>query len=217
MKNPVSVEVKDDKIITASPYHPDFPKKARSLGGDWSRPDETWTFDVRDEKRVRKLLKETYGYDGSETKETDLVTVRYTVTQDDENPLWIAGREVANRFGRDSQVSLGENVIVIDGEFSSSAGSRRNPRLIDSYDARAGVKVTLEIRDLPRSLAEKEKLDVEIVDEEAWDYLEVTLTGPRLKFLNELKEILGLENEEVVGAALSHYALHVRRRMEQGE
>lgn len=211
----VKVTASEDKVTVESPYNPEFPSKARALGGKWSGSKRVWTFDVRDEERVRALCKAIYGYDGNENGEdVDLVTVRYTVTVDDKNPLWIGGRKVASRIGRDSRVSLGEGVIIIEGEFANSAGSRRYPELIDRYDAERGVEVTLEVRDAPRSVAENDSLpgELTIVEEKLAASLTVTLEGDRLAHFREIKAKLGpaLSDEEIVGAALSYYAMHVK-------
>jgi len=53
-------------ISVSSPYHPDFPLKARSLGGMWDIARRVWVFDASDEDRVRLLCREIYGSDGQE-------------------------------------------------------------------------------------------------------------------------------------------------------
>jgi hypothetical protein len=60
------VEEEDGRIAVSSPYHPDFPARARSLGGVWDAARRVWVFDSADHDRVRSLCCEIYGTDGLE-------------------------------------------------------------------------------------------------------------------------------------------------------
>jgi DNA repair protein RadC len=60
------VEEQDGRIAVSSPYHPDFPFRARSLGGIWDTARRVWVFDAGDHDRVRSLCREIYGADGLE-------------------------------------------------------------------------------------------------------------------------------------------------------
>lgn len=135
-----------DKLIVQTPYHPDFPKRARELGGNWNGVQRLWFFDVRDEVRVRDLVKECYGTDGTPSV---VVTVRSEIKHvaAGEQQLFLYGREVARRWDRDSRVRLGEGCVVVAGEFGESGGSRNHPRLGDC------TGVVLEIRDVPLAAA----------------------------------------------------------------
>jgi len=57
------VEEADGRIAVSSPYHPNFPAKARSLGGIWDTARRVWIFDAGDQDRVRSLCREIYGTD----------------------------------------------------------------------------------------------------------------------------------------------------------
>jgi DNA repair protein RadC len=61
------VEEGDGRIAVSSPYHPDFPLKARSLGGIWDTARRVWLFDAGDHDRVRSLCREIYGGDAAES------------------------------------------------------------------------------------------------------------------------------------------------------
>ena len=144
------IEKIENKIVVESPYHPRFPHRAKKLGGRWDSGAKEWTFDARDEERVRALCLEIYGEDGNGT--SDLVTVRVSFEKD----CWaaaagyfVAGRCVGRAFGRDSGARLGEGVVVIEGSVSSG-GSRKNWTTF----VKAGT--VIEIRDLPRTAAEGE-------------------------------------------------------------
>jgi len=147
-----------ERIMVVTPYHPDFPRKARSLGGVFGRTREgkpAWFFDPRDEQRVRELVKSVYGTTGEE--EDDLVDVivdlgsldRETGSIRWSDEFWFLGRQILKRWGRDSSVRLGRGVVVLEGEFASSGGSRRNPQ-IGSVDG-----IVIEVRDVPRNLADE--------------------------------------------------------------
>lgn len=146
-----TIELKDgrQRLRVRTPFHPAFPAKANLLGGNWKGADKEWSFDPRDEQRVRDLCKQIYGTDGTVT---DLVSVRVTM---DKMPvcdqLWLCGRMIAERRGRDEQVRLGDGVVVIAGGFPGSGGSHNNP----SLSPRAGTVV--EVRDAGREIAEKEQ------------------------------------------------------------
>jgi DNA repair protein RadC len=60
------VEGEDGRIAVSSPYHPDFPARARGLGGTWDAARRVWMFDAGDNDRVRSLCCEIYGADGRE-------------------------------------------------------------------------------------------------------------------------------------------------------
>lgn len=137
------------KLAVASPYHPAFVEGARGLNGKWNAGQ--WEFDTRDEARVRKLMVNVYGTDGSDNPElTDLTVVIDAHTP---NPFFAYGREVAVRKGRDSRVTLGAGVIVTDGKFPASCGSSKRPGLLSNGT------VTLEVRDIPVCLVAKQNKD----------------------------------------------------------
>jgi DNA repair protein RadC len=58
---PLSIFERDGKIAVSSPYHPQFPARARQLGGTWDAGRLIWLFDARDEERVKALCEEVYG------------------------------------------------------------------------------------------------------------------------------------------------------------
>jgi DNA repair protein RadC len=62
---PLSIVEEDGRIAVSSPYHPNFPARARSLGGNWDAARRVWMFDARDRDRVTSLCSEIYGPDGS--------------------------------------------------------------------------------------------------------------------------------------------------------
>jgi len=62
----VSIVEQDGRIVVGSPYHPNFPARARLLGGDWDAARHVWVFDAGEENRARSLCREIYGTDGAD-------------------------------------------------------------------------------------------------------------------------------------------------------
>src|ERR1700736_662429 len=66
------VEEEDGRIAVSSPYHPNFPARARTLGGIWNAARRVWVFDAADHDRVRSLCGEIYGTDCLENGEAGM-------------------------------------------------------------------------------------------------------------------------------------------------
>jgi excisionase family DNA binding protein len=181
----VKVTTEGSKTTLASPYHPDLPADARKLGGRFDRATKHWEFDSRDEQRVRDLARQYYGTDGTEP-DGDLVTVRVKLA-DYEGNKWdntarFAGREIARRPGRDSEVRFASNVVLISGHLHPGGGSTQYPQI------NAGGDVVVEVRDLPRAALEMENADkYEIVGEQGPDV--DALLAERERLLARLAEI----------------------------
>ena len=62
---PLSIVEQDGRIIVSSPYHPNFPARARTLGGEWDAQRRVWVFDAGESERVKALCGDVYGEDGS--------------------------------------------------------------------------------------------------------------------------------------------------------
>ena len=144
----VKVETTSSHVLVTSPFHPDFPREARRLGGKWNSP--VWQFDVRDEQRVREMCQRIYGTDGTAAA-GDLVTLRCRIAENrywdaPRQGLYVAGRCVARATGRDSGAHLGDGVVLLEGTITSG-GSMKN------WNTIARGPVLLEIRDVPRPAA----------------------------------------------------------------
>lgn len=133
-------------IAAKTPYHPDLPAKFRALGGKWHDGARVWTFDIRDEARVRAVVEDIFG---PLEKSGQVVTLRWEVSAR-YNPARLAGRVIAERRGRDEDVRLGSGVVVVSGAFPRSGGSRNNPALGHSTG-----DVVVEIRDVDANVAAK--------------------------------------------------------------
>jgi DNA repair protein RadC len=74
---PLSIFEENGRIVVTSPYHPNFPARARGLGGTWDSARRVWMFDAGDHDRVRSLCREIYGTDGTENAEGGTTPRRY--------------------------------------------------------------------------------------------------------------------------------------------
>jgi DNA repair protein RadC len=63
---PFSIVEQDGRLVVTSPYHPNFPARARGLGGEWDAARHVWVFDPADHDRVESLCREIYGTDGAD-------------------------------------------------------------------------------------------------------------------------------------------------------
>lgn len=144
----VKIEVKETSVSVSAPYVPQFPARAKAIGGKWSAGGKVWKFDSRDEVRVRELCREIYGTDGLTTEK--LVTVRVNATGElGGSEYFKFGRQIARRPSRDTAVRLGDGVIIITGSFSPSGGSAKYPSIM----GHSSDEVIFEIRDVPESMA----------------------------------------------------------------
>ena len=156
---PVRVTTTDTKVTVHSPFCPAFPARARGLGGRWV--SDKWEFAARDDARVRALCVEMYGSDGDDGAPTVDLHVDVNVFEGmfSQQALFLAGREIAHRPGRDSSVRLGQDVILIQGSFPGSGGSVRNPVL----NTREGT--ILEVRGVPAAHPDTRRAGVTVLTE----------------------------------------------------
>lgn len=154
----IEIEKTEDAIAVTSPYDGEFIARAKEIGGRWN--GDAWVFDVRDEERVRDLCMSVYGEDGRATGSEDLVSIRFDAGRAgnyviEGAEMRLAGRRIAHRPKRDWNVKTTKNVVVVEGSFENSGGSRKNPRIGDVEG------VILEIRDLSPSAVEKIRNELE--------------------------------------------------------
>lgn len=155
----VQITVSGSKLLVDSPYHPDFPSAAKKLGGKWNSASKAWSFDARDEARVRELCIATYGTDGSPATGA-LVTVRIKSLngeQWDKGGIYFCGRCLCYATGRDSGARLGEGVVSLAGKYGSG-GSVKN------WVTRIESGAVFEVRDLPRAALEQVTDNWEVVE-----------------------------------------------------
>jgi len=126
----IRVVSEGERLRVRSPYHPAFPPEARKLGGKWNGRE--WVFDPRLEEQVRDLLTRIYGWDGAYPvliADARVILDRLPEEWRGDRSLWLLGRELACRPGRDAEVKLGPGVALVKGGFALSGGSRKHPAL----------------------------------------------------------------------------------------
>lgn len=141
----VKIEMIGSKLVVQSPYNSLFVEGAKKLGGRFS--NASWSFDIRDEERVRALCFQAYGTDGVRT---DQVTLRIRWRKDAKiltSPISCHGRSLARAHGRDGGARLCDGIVVLSGGFDS-CGSVKNWYTSVS----SGTEVL--VRDFPRKAAE---------------------------------------------------------------
>jgi DNA repair protein RadC len=77
----VSIVEQGGRIAVNSPYHANFPPRARFLGGEWDAARRLWVFDAGEENRVRSLCREIYGTDGADEVAPDRSAVGHGRTE----------------------------------------------------------------------------------------------------------------------------------------
>ncbi len=150
-----------EKIVAVTPYNPDWPALAKRIGGRWNPEIKAWTFNPRDEDKVRELAIRLFGTDG-ETGMAATVTVQYDIYSAFNNytdDCWLFGRKIAWRPKRDDTVRLGDGVIILKGGFKPSGGSMKYPE-IAPLDG-----TILEIRDVPAGHADLNDPCVMVVEQ----------------------------------------------------
>ncbi|HAM57562.1 MAG TPA: hypothetical protein DCQ64_19975 [Candidatus Rokubacteria bacterium] len=196
----VNIHITGSVLRVVAPYNSNFVAAAKRLGGKWS--DGAWTFDARDDARVRALCVETYGTDG---QTSDLVTLRIAWSERSaaaQDVVSVRGRTIARATGRDSGAKLGDGIVVLAGGFGSG-GSHKN------WETTVWDGTVVLVRDFPRAAAmdlvaktatgETKKraytIEVEaeavVVDREA-------LAAERARLVARLAEIDGLLASEVL-------------------
>lgn len=143
----MKVYKEENRVVVDSPYNTLFLEEAKRLGGRFRPNSKEWTFDVRDEERVKEMLLRVYGTDG--IKE-DFCTLRIEWKADEsvgKGPIIAHGRKIASAWGRDSGAKLGDGVILLSGSFHSG-GSMKN------WETRVREGTVVLVRDFPRKEAE---------------------------------------------------------------
>ena len=109
----VIVKEENGRIAVSSPYHPNFPPRARGLGGIWDTARRVWLFDAGDHDRVRSLCREIYGADASEDGKDEMAAFP-NVAQHGRNEFAEAAGVVPHYYGHRRR--LRERMIATGAE-----------------------------------------------------------------------------------------------------
>ena len=147
--DPRVVETKSGKLAVISPYEPGWIKAAKGLGGSFGKVDDqkAWLFDKRDKARVLAALVEEYGTSGEPVERVDLEVRPAAYEGTGKAELWLWGRQVLSRPGRDRSVYLGTGVTHLSGpRWKGRGGSMKYPEIDSASDT------WILVRDVPRSM-----------------------------------------------------------------
>lgn len=123
----VQFEYLGNEVHLKSHYVPDFPTIARRLGGRWN--GNAWVFSRNHLNAVRNACLDIYGEDGR-PQPFYSVDVRYnSQVAERQKQFFDLGRMIIGRFRRDSGILPGPKVSILEGEFSNSGGSAKNPTI----------------------------------------------------------------------------------------
>ena len=144
----ISVTQEGDALYVQSPYNEDFNEWVKGRNATWDR-SRGWKLDARDEEAVREKLMDIYGTDG---RAVEMVDVRYDTAQgwgfDGDQQVFMMGRSILRKKHRDRKPMLGDGVVILQGALKEHGGSMKYPEIKHTDN------LILEIRDVPRSLAE---------------------------------------------------------------
>jgi len=198
----------DNGILVTSPYNREFINAARALRGKWT--GSKWQFPAAREAAVRELCRRVYLTDGTEPTRT----IRVTIPAGD-YPKIVAlpgGRVILQRRERDRAVGVGDNAFLVKGEFTSSGGSAKYPRIGQTDDG-----AVVEMYDVPQPVVDAAMdagLGIEFVAEakpatrtelvrQIADPQTITLTAEATAALTRLHEAGDTRSDaEIIAAAL---------------
>lgn len=183
MEYEISLTESSGALFLRAPFNPEANTDYRNIGGKWKEEHRAWRFDVRDRDRLREILRTHFGRDDRPVLKSVTARVDLDEAASGYRPeIRMFGRVIAARLHRDAPVRLGDGVILIDGKFSSSGGSVRNPEV----GALEGI--ILEVRDIPAGHLDMEDSGVEVIADGHGPDL-TALEAERTQLLARLAEI----------------------------
>lgn len=153
----ITLEIAGNSVYLVAPFNAAANADYKQLGGRWDGSRRAWSFDIRDQDKVREILQRRFGYTD---QVTDTVDVRVRLSGHyggrDDKPTYF-GRVLARRRQRDAPVILGTDVVLAAGSFTGRGGSEKYPAVGD-VDG-----VVLEVRNVPAGHADLSRDDVEVI------------------------------------------------------
>ena len=150
----IQTTISEERITVLSYYNTEFVSKARALKGKWETP--FWVFDTRVEEHVLNAVRSCFGVDGTEDYQTCVLTVCLDEWAD-KSGVEVLGRPIAKAWGRDSGAKLCEDVICVEGTYTSG-GSVKNWG--------TSCKGTFEVHEFPLEALDRD--DVIKAFEDGW-------------------------------------------------
>lgn len=178
----------DGKVYLSFGYNLAFSNKLkRYCGAKWSPDTKEWYFDEEFEEKSNDLMLEKFGFS---YRSDERITVKFDAGDFviDRGPTTVVGLnkiDLVWRESRDRDVTLANNVIILDGEFPKRGGSARYPSVWINKEDGIVLRVKL-YKEFYDTLSEEDKAKMEVIRET--DKKEALL-AKKEKLLKELEEI----------------------------
>lgn len=119
----IKLEIIDGQVKVVTPYNDEFVAKARNFRGKWR--EGAWWFDDSIVDYVRDAMNTIFGTTGEIPYQNCVLQIIDFSEEAFGGPVKLFGKTIAIAFGRDSYAKLGDDIVFIDGEYSSG-GSVKN-------------------------------------------------------------------------------------------
>lgn len=179
-----TITITDNRAAVVAPYHPQFVKRVKLLGGKWDALNRTWNVPANAVDSVRSIMRTIYGRDDLFAGET--LTVRlnfresYSVCH---APITMLGRTLASASGRNSGARIGDDVQFLAGAPTSGGSVKYWTTIIPSDSL-------VRLPDIPKVLIDSAELpDAVDMEIEKSDVNTVALAEEREKLLARITEI----------------------------
>lgn len=181
--------IKENKNIKVkSSYNEKFIKLAKMINGKWNSP--YWEFPIENEDNVRDICLKVYGENGLINESVDLIIDLNLAKSLYDDKIKIGDVILCERKSRDWDVTLSDNVMVLEGEFCSSGGSAKYPRVTWKSE-----EMKIKVKNFPYTLFDKIEDKTGIVATKSATNTEKLLKEKEelLKRLTEINKMLGSE------------------------
>lgn len=189
----MKIEMRDDRALVFTPYHLDFVKEIKMIGGaKWNVREKCWNIPKDAVDSCRKIMLRVFGETDLPSMEKKLKLRVKMLTDLEEycGPVQMFGKLIAYARGRDSGAKVGSAVVFEEGK-PRSGGSARNWLTIVPEGS------VIIIPDVPQSMYEREKdrktgwddplYEIEIITESGID--KDALLEERAKLIDRIEEI----------------------------
>jgi len=118
-------ETERGEIAVQTPYTEAFVNDCRASGGRWDAGEKVWLFGGAARQMVRELVVRHFAFDIDATGEMEWIEiVANREVYAERGPVIVAGKVIAQAFGRDSGARVGDDVTMTGGRIRSD-GSRQ--------------------------------------------------------------------------------------------
>lgn len=178
----------DGQIYLSFGYNLAFSNKLkRYCGAKWNPETKEWYFDEEFEEKSNDLMLNAFGF-SFRSNERILVKFNagdFVVDRGNTTTVGVNKVDFVWREARDRDVTLANDVIILDGEFPKRGGSARYPSVWINKEDGIVLRVKL-YKEFYDTLSEEDKAKMEVIRET--DRKETLLTK-REELLQELEDI----------------------------